>query len=221
MPNAMKIKLIIMLLSITSCSGYKLDKKDNPFYKYGIESVSVPMFYNYSNLAGLSSIFTRKFVELLSGFKNLEVYQSVRKDADSFFIGEISSPQLVRETLLRGDEQRAKSKVPVLSKERLNYNIPTETIFNLSLKIILLKRVKNDGDKVEHRLKIKDGKIFEVIFEEVIPISGGFGLIVNDKDSFDSHNVNFTNNLSLTKLTIDRAATGVVKNFKETILYAF
>jgi hypothetical protein len=221
----MRIARLICLIFVflNSCSGYQLSKRVNPFAKYGIESVSIPMFYNYSTIGGLASIFTQSFTELFTSFKRLDIHTGGGYDADAILIGTISSPQLIRETLQRGSQQRAKSKVPTLARERLNFNIPTETRYSLSLKVMMIKLLPrlSSNEAITGKVVTKDNKLYQVVFEQVFPISEGVELIVSDRDNYDSHNVNFTNNQGLINHSIKRAAQSITTAFEETILYAF
>ena len=89
----------LILFVITGCSGYRFSQQENPLSQYGIQSLSVPMFYNYSNLSEVHTDFTRETYRLLTGFSGLKLNNGYNKNSDAVLIGILKSPEKVAETL--------------------------------------------------------------------------------------------------------------------------
>ena len=83
---------LLILIFITGCSGYRYTQQDNPLSQYGIQSLSVPMFYNYSNQPEVSNNFTRETYRLLSSYHGLKLRSGYHQESDAVMIGIIKSP---------------------------------------------------------------------------------------------------------------------------------
>lgn len=93
------MKYLWLLCFLLGCSGYRFTQQDNPLSQYGIESLSVPMFYNYSNQPHVSGDFTRETYRLLTSFSGLRLVSGYSAATDAVLIGIIKSPEKIIQTL--------------------------------------------------------------------------------------------------------------------------
>src|SRR5665648_239852 len=101
---------LLLLLVITGCSGYRFSQQENPLSQYGIQSLSVPMFYNYSNLAEFHADFTRETYRLLTNFSGLKLVNGYSRNSDAVLIGIIKSPEKLAETVRATNPRLAQEK---------------------------------------------------------------------------------------------------------------
>ena len=89
---------VLCACELLSCAGYRLRKRENPLSNDGVRSISIPMFFNQSNIPNASSIFTREFFKIFHEFNQLKVYSGDSPQSDALLIGIITSPKRRRET---------------------------------------------------------------------------------------------------------------------------
>lgn len=215
---------LLILIFITGCSGFRFTQQDNPLYQYGIESLSVPMFHNYSNQPEVSNNFTRETYRLLTGFSGLKLKSGYHTDTDAVLIGIIKTPEKITETLrpnnLRVAQERAGTAI---GTERQNFYIPGTTEVNMTLQVIVIKKPTEEelsllksgiGDKVKLTSR--------VIFNESIPLSTQYTREVFDRNNVtDPVNVNATQNFGVQRKVIKSLAEQAALSVRDMILYAF
>ena len=81
--------LILVLLS--SCSGYHFNTNNNPLIGYDIRTVAVPMFINRSVLPQLAAPMTKEIILALNDYSGLKVVSGDSENADAVLIGIIES----------------------------------------------------------------------------------------------------------------------------------
>ena len=141
MTNYVNVTLRLMVLCslffLGSCTGYQFRQVQNPFYHFGIKSLSVPMFVNKSAIPNISNPFTREIFLLLSHYSGLEVYSGLKKDKDAVLIGIISSGPKVSDVF-------SQSGRTFLSKEtfpgRSPFYVTSNTNYKLNLRIVIIKK---------------------------------------------------------------------------------
>lgn len=219
--TAVKYCLALLTLITAGCGGYKLVKNNNPFVQYGIESVTVPMFFNQSVIPNTAGVFTSEFFKLLTSYHNLKVYSGVQKQADAVLLGIISSPQYRNETISVAGQKKVHTLVsPDDLGQRNDFFTPTRNQIVLTLKVIL---IKNPNGK---ELKLFQSELAnmidhhpKVIFNETIQLRTAFSR------KFKSRNMggvtNFTNNLGTLNKAVQTLAVNGRNYFKEIIINAF
>ncbi len=183
------MRWLLILLFLSGCGGYRYTQQENPLAQYGIESLCVPMFYNYSNQSDVSGNFTRETYRLLSGYRGLKLKSGYHENSDAVLIGIIKSPEKVSETLSPSNFQKAKDTAPTaVGDKRLDFSIPVITNIIMGLQIIVIKKPTEEelsllksglGDKVKLTSRI--------IFNETIPLRSQF-----TREVFDGEPVNVT-----------------------------
>ena len=183
------MRWLLILLFLTGCGGYRYTQQENPLAQYGIESLCVPMFYNYSNQPEVSGNFTRETYRLLSGYRGLKLKSGYHENSDAVLIGIIKSPEKVYETLSPSNYRNAKERAgEAVGGKRLDFSIPVITDIVMGLQIIVIKKPTEEelsllksglGDKVQLTSRI--------IFNETIPLRTQF-----TREIFDGEPVNVT-----------------------------
>lgn len=214
------MRFAILLLTLFGCSGYRFTQQDNPLSQYGIYSLSVPMFYNYSNLPDVSGDFTREVYKLLSGFGGLKLKSGYHEDTDAVLIGIIKTEEKMSLTLLPMSLRPAQEKAPnAIGKSREKFYIPGATNMGMKLQVIVIKKPTEEdlallrsgiGDKIKVNSKI--------IFNEVVSVAGSYAHEVLDNPGTQ---VVGTQNLGVQRKTLKTMAEQAAANVRDVILYAF
>lgn len=212
-------KIIIFLVVLTGCSGYRFKYKQNPFSLYGIDSIAVPMFVNQSTIAQVSGPLTREIVLLLNRYPALKVTAGSKQNVDAVLIGIIKSPNKKAQTV-RATKFDLSSRVAETSTQpRSDFFIPTESEIDLSLNLILIKSPSATDLKLIHSALGKNAtKVHpKVIFDKEIGIKEDF-----TREVFDiSGETNMTQNVGLVTKTVKNMAQQFAINFKELVLDAY
>jgi len=211
---------IMALLFLAGCSGYRFTQQENPLSQYGIQSLSVPMFYNYSNLPEVSADFTRETYRLLTNFSGLKLHSGYNPNSDAVMIGIIKTPEKVMETLrplsLRVAQTQAKN---ALGTKRQKFYIPGTTNMVLSLQIIVIKKPTEEemallksgiGDQVMTNSRI--------IFNETMPLTTSYTREVFDDDAVK---VVGSQNAGIQRKVLKSLAESAAISVRDMILYAF
>ena len=213
-----------ILLLFSSCSGYRLSQQDNPLAQYGIRSLSLPMFFNYSNQTDVSGHFTKETYRLLSTYKGLQLRNGYRPDADAILIGIIKSPEKISFTAQPNNLRVAQNRAgTAIGSQRQNFYIPGTTDISLFLHIILIKKPTEQelmllksgiGDQIKASSRI--------IFNEVIPLRGQYAREVFDNSAIsDAVSVTATQNAGLHRKVIRNLSEQAAISVRDLILYAF
>lgn len=214
------MRFLPLIFLLFSCSGYRFTQQENPLAQYGIQSLSVPMFYNYSNLPDVSADFTREMYTLLMGFPGLKLRSGYHPDSDAVFIGILKSPEKLAETVRRGESRVADEIVPnAVGTERRELSIPSVSTMNLALHVIVIKKPTEEelallrsgiGDKVKLTSR--------VIFNEMIPLSSQF-----TREYLDDAGVQVvgTQNAGVQRKTLQSMGRQAAISVRDMILYAF
>lgn len=229
--------LIFLSIFFYSCSSYNLTRRVNPFKKYGVRSISVPMFYNQTNLSNVTHHFTRHFTHLLYELKDIDVKSSTDKKVDAYLIGILKSPNKLVNTLVADKVVDVASVAPVSVTNELNSTtrnalVPSESKMNLTLEVYLIRRTELTKGMV-YQIRANNfpnlaEKNDAIILKEIIPISRNFEREIFDKVKDGSNNilednsiVNSTQNRGILEKTIAEEAKKAADRFKNIIFYAF
>lgn len=209
----------LILFVITGCSGYRFSQQENPLSQYGIQSLSVPMFYNYSNLSEVHTDFTRETYRLLTGFSGLKLVNGYNKNSDAVLIGILKSPEKIAETIRASNLRVAQEKAKTAVAGRENFYIPGTSDVSVYLHVIVIKKPTEEeiallksgiGDQVKSTSKI--------IFNELIPLRIQYTREVLDGDGTQ---VIATQNLGVQRKSLKSLAENAAINVRDMILYAF
>ena len=211
---------ILAFFLLTSCSGYRFTQQENPLSQYGIQTLSVPMFYNFSNQADVSAEFTREMYRLLTNFKGLKIRSGYTKSSDAVLIGIIRTPEKMIDTVKPNNERVAKEKAPEsVGGLRQTFYIPGTTDVEMILQVVVIKKPTEEelallqsgiGSQVKPNSKI--------IFNELIPIRGRYTREILDEQGTQ---VIATQNAGVQRKTIRTMAEQAAISVRDLILYAF
>lgn len=223
------MRFLILILITISCSGYRYTQQDNPLTQYGINSLSIPMFHNYSNQPNVSGRFTRETYRLLTGFSGLKLSSGFNPNADALLIGIIKSPEKVSETLNAGSPRVAQDRSSKALESarpgvtRPKFSIPGTTEALLFVQVIVIKKPTEEELAL---LKSGIGDVVKltsrVIFNETLPIRAQYTReIFDNNDVTDAISVTATQNEGVRRKTLDAMAEQTALNIRDMILYAF
>jgi hypothetical protein len=214
------MRFLLILFVLMGCSGYRYTQQENPLAQYGIESLSLPMFHNYSNQPELSQHFTRETYRLLSSFGGLRLKSGFHPDSDAVMIGIIKSPEKVAQTIrpnsFRAAQERATNAI---GNQRPNFPIPGTSDVSLMLQVVVIKKPTEEemallrsgiGDKVSLTSK--------VIFNVTIPLRGQYTREVFDDEAVA---VTATQNAGVQRKVIHSLAEQAALSVRDMILYAY
>lgn len=205
---------------MVSCSGYRFSQQDNPLSQYGIQSLSIPMFYNYSNLSESHIDFTRETYRLLTGFSGLKLVSGYSKGTDAVLIAILKSPEKAMETIRSSNPRLAQEKAKSsIGSGRQDFYIPGTSDVVVYLHVIVIKKPTEEelqllrsgiGDKILTNSK--------VIFNEMMPLSAQYTREVLDNKGTQ---VVGTQNIGVQRKVLQGLAEQAAVNIKDMILYAF
>lgn len=203
-----------------SCSGYRFTQQNNPLAQYGIDSLSVPMFYNYSNQSEVSASFTKEVYRSLTQYPGLKLKSGYSTSTDAVLIGIVKSPEQVSETLKADNLRVANDRASqAIGNKRGSFYIPGTTNVSLFLHVIVLKKPTPEqislvqsgyGEQILTNAK--------VVFNEMIPLHNEY-----TREIFDGKGtvITATQNSGLQRKVIQSMAEQAAQSVKEMIFYAF
>lgn len=224
--KSIKSKITLFLLSLVflqGCGGYHINKRTNPFAGYGIKHITIPMFYNRSNIPAVSAPFTKEFSSVVSAFPDIRVTAGNNQAADAVMIGIIDSSQYINDTVVNTSTLLFEPDVSQGQKKRNPFYLSTTSNYSLSLRVVIIRRPTqqeievisgNLGDYIKSHSKI--------VFDETYPLTGSIQRVVQGSNTSDDPGVvNFTKNLEVFKKNLKTLAKSTANNFKEVVLNAF
>jgi hypothetical protein len=210
---------VCSLIFLVSCAGYRFAQTDNPLSQYGVESLSVPMFYNFSSLPELSPAMTRETYKLLSGFRALRL-KSGYKNADAVLIGIIRSPESLKLTTRPTSLRDAKNVAPNnVGESRAEFYIPGATQVDLKLQVLVIKHPSEEELRLlQSELGPKIPAQGKIIFNEIFSLSGSF-----TREFYDDEpgTVVATQNAGALRRAQETMALQAAEQIRDMILYAF
>ncbi len=211
---------LLILLFISGCSGYRYTQQENPLSQYGIESLSVPMFHNYSNQPEVSQNFTRETYRLLSSFSGLKLRSGYHQSSDAVLIGIIKTPEKITEALRPSNFRVAQERAgTAIGDKRQNFYIPGTNDVTVRLQVVVIKKPTEEelsllksgiGDKVMLTSK--------VIFNVDIPLRAQFTREVFDDEPVA---VTGTQNAGVQRKVMRSMAEQAAISIRDMILYAY
>lgn len=215
------MRFLLLLCLLVGCSGYRFTQQDNPLAQYGIRSLSVPMFYNYSNLPEVSADFTRETYKLLSGFSGLKLKSGYHTSADAVLIGIIKTREkTAMQTQRPGSLRSAQAATPgTLGTSRQQFYVPGSVSLEARLQIIVIKKPSQEdlsllqsgiGESIKSNSKI--------VFNEIIPLNSTYTREFLDDAGTQ---VIATQNAGVQRRTIKTMAENAAISVRDMILYAF
>lgn len=223
---AMSMKLstlILLLITLTSCAGYRIRKKGNPFEDMGVRSVAVPMFINKSVYPGAHTAFTKEVKTMLSTYPELSISTELDRDVDALLIGIVESPTRYSGAYKRTAEKFLSGGEGSSIGDRAGLYVPTASSFKINVTVILIK----DPSLEERKMMSSDlGKLMErhpkVVFSRTFSYEGSFNREAKDTVTSDSGGVvNYTNTKRYLEQNIETIAEQSASDIEELVINVF
>ncbi|EQC48384.1 putative lipoprotein [Bacteriovorax sp. BSW11_IV] len=215
--------LSLFLVFLQGCSGYHVNKRTNPFVGYGIKHITIPMFYNRSNIAGVSAPFTKEFSSVISTFPDIRVTAGNHKDADAVMIGVIDSSQYIQDTVVNTSTLFLSGDLKDSIGNRNPFYVATNSSYDLSLRVMIIRRpTKQEIELVSGDLGSFIKKNSKIVFDETYKLTGSVQRVLEPSQTSDTGGVvNFTRNLEVFKKSVRSLAVSTANSFREVVLNAF
>jgi hypothetical protein len=213
------MRFLLVFFLLAGCSGYRFTQQENPLTQYGIQSLSVPMFYNYSTLPDVSADFTRETYALLTGFSGLRLKSGYNPNMDAVLIGIIKSSDKLIDTTKRSSSREAQKITPDAVTGREKFSVPSTTLITLSLQVIVIKKPTEEelallrsgiGDQIKLTSR--------VIFNETLPLNMQYTREFMDGTGTQ---VVATQNTGVQRKTLENLSKLAATQVRDMILYAF
>lgn len=209
---------IVLVLTFSSCAGYSFRKQKNPLEHYGIRSISIPNFYNRSQLPRASAIFTSTFVDMFARFKNLNVYTGENENADAYLIGVISSPNEKHITFTQEGVQLASSVSKDNIGTREDFLVPSSTNVKAKVEFYLIRN--SNYEQVKYLMNKSDDPFAnaEVVFARELPMEFTFSRALFNGEA---QAVNQTQSTGNYEQSLRSSAQSIADSFRYEILLTF
>ena len=208
----------ILLLLGQGCAGYAFKRQNNPFDHYGIRSISVPNFYNKSQLPRASVVLTSEFIEMISQFKGLKVYTGENENADAYLIGIVRSENEKHKSYKVDTVQLASQVAPNNIGKREDFLIPSRTKVKAYLELYLIRN--SNYSQVQYLIN-KTPVLFdqvEVVFGRTIPMDFRFQRqLLNG----EAQAVNQTQSMGSYDQSLRATAESLAQSFRSEMLLTF
>jgi hypothetical protein len=214
---------LLSLTLLTSCAGYHVKHKRNPWKEYGVRHVTIPLFVNKTVFPGLNTVVTRRLAEDLGSFSQLQVSTGENTNADSILIGIIRGEKEYNRALITTERQFLGDEYQTSLGDRRGIYTPRQQAYSVTVELILIK----NPSTFERKLIASDvGKYIrnnpKVIFSRSLGVSQAITRKLWKRDSTDLGGVvNSTQNDGVIRRSYQSVAQEISRQFQELILYAF
>lgn len=208
----------IIVLCSAGCAGYAFKRQSNPFDQYGIKSISVPNFYNKSQLPRASGILTSQFIEMISQFKGLKVYTGENESADAYLIGIVRSENEKHKAYVADTVQLASQVAPNNIGTREDFLVPSRTRIKAQLELYLIRN--SNYSQVQYLLN-KTPVLYEsveLVFARTMPIDFRFQ---RQLLNYEAQAVNQTQSMGSYDQSLRSTAESLAQGFRSEMLLTF
>jgi hypothetical protein len=214
--------LILFTALLSSCAGYKIRDRGNPFADQGIRSIVIPTFVNKTSVNELTPLVTKEVVNTFSQFHGLRVNVGEMTNEDAVVVGIIrpgtkANREVVYQnnTLMNTDQQEAIGN-------RNAFYVPTIGAFDTKVQVIILKRpTKEEIAFFTDYFNLPKNSFPRTIINESFDLKGTFSIEnpVGDLDS--SAPVRGTKNAGNLRKALEDNVKSFGVNLRELIANAF
>lgn len=215
-------QLFLILILLTSCAGYKLKSKSNPFASLNIKTIAVPVFINKTSLDKISHQYATSVIEVLSEYSDLSVTAGNIVNEDAVVIGIIKSNKAGE----RGSFIKTHSLMTEEQKEAIGnrnaFDVPTAGEFNIIVDVVILKRPsKEEIAFFTSELGRKVSTFPNMIFSQSINVTKTFTIENPVGDQNSGAPVRGVQNKGKLRKSLSDSAKDFKSNFKEMISNAY
>lgn len=205
------------MLCLQACTGYRFLNKSNPFAQYGINSICLPNFYNYSSLVGVGPYFEREIHMELSRYQGLLI-KDCKDKVDGVLIGIVTSSDNLADTILTETEGNVRFLDNAGLSGRKDFNIATVSKVVLSVEFILIKHPRPFDQKLFRLGELKEKPTSEILLKQKIDVDKSFNReIFTGSESV----INNTQNRGIVNKKVIEMAHDMRRSFRDLVLYAF
>lgn len=221
--RALHLMSLLIFAFLSSCAGYHFNTSNNPLIGYDIKSVSVPMFINRTNIAGLSPLMTKEIILTLNEYSGLRVFSGEDSSADAVLVGVLESDDLKNKTFKTTETVFTDKKLQDSIGKRAPFYLPIETTYKFTMRIYLIKRPsKEELDLLASELGKQVVLNSKVVLKEALDVTNSFSRIVADTTTATSGgDVNFVKNKGILSKSLEDACVSAASEFKQVVLNAF
>lgn len=218
-------KTITLAVLLTSCAGYRVRDRGNPFEQENIRTLAVPMFINKSAYSGVAPIFTRELAKLMASYPGLKIQSSSGGKEDAVLLGIIESPRRHSEAYLTTATKFTAGELKDSIGNRAQYYLPTASSYRINLRLIL---IKNPGEMEKELLaspigaQVQGSKNSKVIFQQNFEYVGNFNRETKDTINSDSGGiVNYPKTRRYFMQTVEQLAQQAARDFEDLVINVF
>ena len=160
------------LLILASCAGYQVENRDNPLDRYAIESLAIPQFVNYSNIAGVAEMLTKEFTFLFSQYNGLKLYSGENPKAQAILVGVVDGPRKIKDTV--GIEQTVLTTGALKESigARQEFAVPISARYELTVHITIIKDPNYNELQMIKTGGFQNNNIPRVVIDKRLPLTG-------------------------------------------------
>lgn len=213
--NSLVFVIIYILVQFIfiGCSGYSVSYAKNPFSRFGIKSVSIPMFVNHTVVPDISSKFTKEMVLLLSNYRDLKILNGENVNADGILIGILSSADDLKGTFVT-TEEKTLSGSDIGS--RREFKVPSKISYSIKLTVFLIK------DPLYKHKEIFNEKIVSIISKHPDVVLTGEASFSQTYDvELNAESFNFVRTKGTFDKTLDTMAQNAAIHMDQVVFNAF
>lgn len=225
------VKRVVVLLILasslflTSCAGYRVRDRGNPFDQENIRTLAIPMFINKSIYPGVSPIFTREIARLMASYPGLKLRTTSGGGEDAVLLGIIESPQQYSQAYQTSATKFTAGELETSIGNRAQFYLPTASTYRINIRLVL---IKNPG-KLEKELlasslgkKIQGQKGTKIIFQQNFGYQGSFNRETKDTINPDSGGiVNYSKTKRYFIQTIEALSLQMARDFEDLVINVF
>jgi len=217
------ILLFILGFFLTSCAGYRFKEQANPLKRFGIKSVSVPMFVNKSILPNVASVITKEIILSMAEYTALKVVPRESLKEDAILLGIVSSDTRQNQVFSTNETKLMSGDLEKSISPRGTFYVPTSTAFKINIQFVLIKNpIKKDLELLRSNLGKHINAYSKILFNEGMSFSKSFTREINSTLTPVSGGVvNFTKNKAIFEKALEDLAEEVATTFKQEVLDAF
>ncbi len=214
------LRVMFLIFFTTACSSYRFGQQNNPLAHYGIKSLSIPMFYNFSNFPDVSGDFTRETYRLLTRFSGLKVVSGYSSSSDAVLLGIVRSREKVWDSINPRNLRVAQGKAgAAVGKERQSFYVPGSSEIDLVVQVVVIKKPSDqDIELIKSGFGANQLLNSRVILNQDIPLRGLFNRELLDNSGTQ---IIGTQNNGVQRRTIENLAVNTALSIRDVILYAY
>ncbi len=168
------IVIFFFCLANLSCSGYVLGKRSNPFFIYGVESVSVPAFTNDTPVPDVGTYLGQEVVNMLAEFPELKLAMGENLSTDAVLLGRVTSSPLRKEVITSSQYLSSNAVAPINASARNPFLVPSASSTAMAVEFTLMTHqgkilwTKSLPYSTRYTVELYDGEGSSVIVSQTL-----------------------------------------------------